>query len=236
MVAEAVEVGGAAFPIETPWAADGSKRRPGAIYLRESEFDQGVYSFDTQYEKAREVLHRYGFYVALVQQDSKSGSTVSRSGYQAIEAAVRKGLVEAVGVYMMARWGRRARERLRIGEDFDRLGVEVYDASRGKADTPGIERIIFAGIDEQFLRDLSKKAVDNMPKAARDGKYLARTVPGYQRIYPQGEVDKHKTPLMVEHPVYGPVVRDIFRLYADGWSTRIARWLNTRPDAPNPHM
>jgi hypothetical protein len=49
---------------------------------------------------------------------------------------------------MMARWGRRAVERLRIGQEFDRLGVAVYDASRGQADTPGLERVIWAGIDE----------------------------------------------------------------------------------------
>src|SRR5205823_3440749 len=122
-----------------------------------------------------------------------------------------------------------------IGEEFDKLKVDVYDAHRGKADTAGMERIIFAGIDEQFLRDLSKKAIDNMPKAARNGKHAARTPIGYRREYPQGQpYDRHVASVMVEDPVYGPLVRDVFRRYAAGESTkRIARWLGTL-GTPNP--
>jgi DNA invertase Pin-like site-specific DNA recombinase len=226
----------AKYPLTSRYLPDGTELRPAAVYLRESEREQGKWSFETQYEKARDVLLRHGFHVAMVRQDSKSGSKISRAGYQDIEAAVQHGLVEAVGVYMMQRWGRRARERLRIGEEFDKLKVDVYDAYRGKADTPGMERIIFAGIDEQFLRDLSKKAIDNMPKAARAGKHAAHTPIGYKRVYPQSQpYDRHLTSVMVEDPVYGPLVREIFRRFANGESTkRIARWLNTLPETPNP--
>jgi DNA invertase Pin-like site-specific DNA recombinase len=236
MVAEVVEEQREAFPLEGPYGPDGSRRRPAAIYLRESERDQGVYSFETQYQQAAEILHRFGFYVRMVEQDSKSGSKVSRRGYLSIAAAVRQGLVEAVGVYMMSRWGRRAAERLRIGQEFDRLGVKIFDASRGGPDEPGVIRAALAGMDEQYLRDLSKKALDNMPKVACRGIHAAPTPLGYMRVYPEGEIDKHKTAVMVEHPIYADVVRSIFRNYAAGWSTaQIARWLNSRPDCPNPH-
>jgi hypothetical protein len=173
----------------------------------------------------------------MVRVDSKSGSKISRAGYKDIEVAVRYLLVEAVGVYMMARWGRRAKERLRIGEEFDKLGVDIYDAHRGVPDQPGLIRVIMAGVDEQFLRELAAKAVDNMPKAAMDGKHTARTPVGFKRIYPEGQqYDRHLSSVMVEHEVYGPIMRELFRRYAESWSTRkLALWLNSLPDAPNPN-
>jgi site-specific DNA recombinase len=185
---------------------------------------------------ARDVLGRYGFYVAMVRIDSKTGSKVSRVGYGDVAQAVQYGLVEAVGVYMMARWGRRASERLRIGEEFDRLGVDVYDAQRGVPDKPGMIRVVMAGVDEQFLRDLSQKAVDNMPRAARDGRHAAPTPIGYKRVYPEGqEYDRHVRSVMIEDPVYGPLVREIFARCASGQSIRsIVAWLNSLRDRPNP--
>jgi DNA invertase Pin-like site-specific DNA recombinase len=170
------------FPLTSSPGPNGEALRPGGVYLRESEKDQGKWSFETQYEKAREVLLRYGYYVAMVRMDSKTGSKVSRTGYQDIALAAQSGLIEAVGVYMMARWGRRAGERLRIGEEFDKLGVDVIDAQRGVPDKPGMIRGIMAVVDEQFLRDLSQKAPDNMPKAARAGLHAAPTPIGYKRV------------------------------------------------------
>jgi hypothetical protein len=75
------------FPLTTPYAADGTRLRPGAVYIRESERDQGAYSFDTQYERARDVLLRNDFYVAMVRVDSKTGSKISRTGYKDVEAS-----------------------------------------------------------------------------------------------------------------------------------------------------
>ena len=225
-----------AFPLTSPYGADGRPLRPAAVYIRESERDQGEYSFETQYERARDVLRHYGFYVTMVRVDSKSGSKITRTGYGDVEKAVKDGLVEAVGVYMMARWGRRAWERLRIAHEFDRLDVLVYDASRARADVPGLERVIWAGVDEQFLRDLSTKAVDNMPKAARAGKHAAPTPIGYKRAYPQGQdYDRKVASVMVPDEQYGPLVQEIFRLFVhEGYSGRaLARWLNAG-QLPNP--
>jgi hypothetical protein len=96
------------FPLTSPYAPDGTRLRPGVVYMRESERDQGGYSFDNQHERARDVLLRHGFYVAMVRVDSKKGSKISRTGYKDVEQAVHSGLIEGVGVYMMQRWGRRA--------------------------------------------------------------------------------------------------------------------------------
>jgi hypothetical protein len=69
------------FPLTAPYAADGTRLRPGAVYIRESERAQGVYSFDTQYERAHDVLLHHGFYVAMVRADSKTGSKISCTPY-----------------------------------------------------------------------------------------------------------------------------------------------------------
>src|SRR4051794_5773090 len=124
----------------------------------------------------------------MVEQDSNGGSKVSPRGYRSIAAAVRQGLGEAVSVYMMSGWGHRAAERRRIGQEFDRLGVKIFDASRGGRDEPGVIRAALAGIDEQSLRDLSKKALDNMPKVACRGIHAEPTPLGYMRVYPEGEI------------------------------------------------
>jgi hypothetical protein len=54
------------LPLTAPYAADGTCLRPGAVYIRESERDQGVYSFDTQYGRARDVLLARACTVALL--------------------------------------------------------------------------------------------------------------------------------------------------------------------------
>src|SRR3954447_15754866 len=77
------------FPLTSRYEADGTPLRPAAVYLRESEKDQGKWSFETQYERARDVLARYGFYVAMVRIDSKTGSKVSREGYSDVATAVQ---------------------------------------------------------------------------------------------------------------------------------------------------
>jgi DNA invertase Pin-like site-specific DNA recombinase len=182
------------------------------------------------------VLARHGCYVVMIEQDSKEGDNVSRKGYQKIKKAVQQGIIEAVGVYKMSRWGRSAVERLRVGEEFDKLRVPIFDAQRGKADTPGLERVIFAGIDEQFLRDLSWTITRAMPAAAKDGKHLGPTPIGYKRVYPAGEVvSKRPCAELVPDPLYAPVVVQVFERYARGESAHaISRWLNTLPDRPNP--
>lgn len=221
-------------PLSTPLGTDGQPLRPAAVYIRESELDQGQYSPELQLAGATEVLARHGYYVVMIEQDSKEGDKVSRKGYQKIKKAVQQGVIEAVGVYKMSRWGRSAVERLRSGEEFDKLRVPVFDAQRGKADTPGLERVIFAGIDEQFLRDLSWTIVRAMPAAAKDGKHLGPTPIGYKRVYPAGEVvGKRMCAELVPDPVYAPLVLQVFERYDRGESTyAIARWLNTQQ--PNP--
>jgi hypothetical protein len=73
--------------------------------------------------------------------------------------------------------------------------------------------------------------------AAKDGKYLARTPIGYRRIFPQDQPYRRKAAAeMVEDDKYGPLVRDVYRWYVAGQSSRdIARRLNTmRAEYPNP--
>jgi hypothetical protein len=41
------------YPLTGRYQADGTPLRPAAVYLRESERDQGKWSFETQYERAR---------------------------------------------------------------------------------------------------------------------------------------------------------------------------------------
>jgi hypothetical protein len=147
------------FPLTAPYAADGTRRRPGAVYIRESERDQGVYSFDTPYERARDVLLHHGFYVAMVRADSKTGSKISRTGYKDVEQAAHSGLIVAVGVYMMARWGRRASERLRISVEW----------------TPEVELLLFVGLLMLAPEPIAPRALSKNERAAeRARRYRAR--------------------------------------------------------------
>jgi DNA invertase Pin-like site-specific DNA recombinase len=219
-------------------AGDGHAPRPAAVYIRESEPGQSEYSPELQLAGARELLERNGYYVAMVVDDRQRGGDVNRKGYQQIKHAVRTGLIEAVGVYKMSRWGRDLIERLQIGKEFDKLDVPVFDAQRGKADTPGLERLLYAWQDEEFVHNLSWTMVRAMPKAVKDGKYPARTPIGYQRVVPQDRLYAPGDALdLVPDPQYAPLVQQIFEKYVAGMSTRaIARWLNTLLDQyPNPH-
>ena len=226
----------ARFPLTSAVAPDGTALKPAAVYIRESERDQGAHSFETQYENVTSGLRGHGYYVAMVRTDSKTGSKISRAGYQDVVDAVHSGVIECVGAYMMARWGRNAAERIRICREFFKLDARIYEAARNRFEEPGLESGVSALFVEEYLRDLARKAVDNMPRVARAGKHAAPTPIGYKRAYPQDAAyDRKVTSIMVPHEQYGPLVQEIFRRYVhDGDSGReLARWLNAG-QLPNP--
>src|SRR5919199_4403445 len=217
-------------------AAQTNGLRPADAYIRESTHQQSEYSPEIQLAAIKEMMARHGYYCANVEHDEERGGVTTRKGYKRIEERARSGLTEAVFVYMLARWGRDAAERLRMGRELDRLRVPLFSVAEGR-DEPGLKRGMHAIIDEEFSRNLSYKMVRAMPMAAKDGKYLARTPIGYKRIFPHDQPYRRKSAAeMVEDETYGPLVRDMYRWYAAGQSSRaIARRLNTmQAEYPNP--
>jgi hypothetical protein len=158
-------------PVRPPLGDDGQPLRPADAYLRESQKMQGAYSPVVQFVNILDDMARRGYYCAFVQYDSERGRVTTRKGYVAILARAKRVETEAVFVYMLERWGRNGEERIRVGNELDRLKVPVISIHEG-VDQPGLLRYVRAGMDEEFSRKLSHKVVDNLPAAVRDGIYV----------------------------------------------------------------
>jgi DNA invertase Pin-like site-specific DNA recombinase len=214
--------------------------RPDAVveaagYIRVSDPRQlDTYSPDVQRDAIKRTAAQEGFALTLIEQDVQKGRVITRSGYQRIVDAVRAGTIHAVIVFMFDRWGRDGAEWLTRAKEFDRLGVPIYSVQQGK-DPGGIMRFVYAGMAEEYSRQLGQRVRPSRESGAREGTHMGPTPLGYLREYPP-IIDPRKRPpgKLVPDPATAWVVQELFRRYAAGdWSlVTLAKWLNTDPRVP----
>jgi site-specific DNA recombinase len=203
------------------------------LYLRIStDEDHQPTSLRTQ----RERLERYcqamdDWRVVHAFDDQASGATLDRPGLQQALELARERRFDLLLVYRVDRLSRKVRQLAVLCEELDQLDVvlksatEPFDtgspAGRMMLQTLGV----FAEFEHATIVD---RVTAGLERRVREGKWMSGRHPyGYKR-------DK-ETKALLPCPVRAPVVRRIFRLYAEGklGTTAIARKLEAE-GAPAP--
>lgn len=160
--------------------------------------------------------------------DGYSGKNFDRPGVKSLLEAAQNGEIQCIVVKDLSRFGR---DYIAVGNYVSRvfpfLGVRFiavndhFDSSR-KGDIDSIDTSFKALIYDLYSRDLSRKVRSAKKILAEKGVYINPVAPyGYQR----SPDDKH---LLIPDPAAAAVVRRIFSLIADGYTTEmVARLLNT---------
>ena len=159
--------------------------------------------------------------------DGYSGKNFDRPGVRALLEAAQSGNIQCIVVKDLSRFGR---DYITVGNYVSRvfpfLGIRFiavndhFDSSR-RGDIDSIDTSFKALIYDLYSRDLSRKVRSAKKILAEKGVYINPVAPyGYQR----SPDDKH---LLVPDPATADVVRRIFSLIADGYTTEmVARLLN----------
>ena len=159
--------------------------------------------------------------------DGYSGKNFDRPGVKALLEAAQNGSIQCIVVKDLSRFGR---DYITVGNYVSRvfpfLGIRFiavndhFDSSR-KSDVDSIDTSFKALIYDLYSRDLSRKVRSAKKILAEKGVYINPVAPyGYQRA----PDDKH---LLLPDPATAAVVRRIFSLVADGYTTEmVARLLN----------
>ena len=159
--------------------------------------------------------------------DGYSGKNFDRPGVKALLEAAQSGRIQCIVVKDLSRFGR---DYITVGNYVSRvfpfLGIRFiavndhFDSSR-KGDVDSIDTSFKALIYDLYSRDLSRKVRSSKKILAEKGVYINPVAPyGYQRA----PDDKH---LLIPDPATAAVVRRIFSLVADGYTTAmVARVLN----------
>lgn len=195
-------------------------------YVRMSTDDQEA-SPDQQKEEVTKYAAENGYCIKSWFEDlGVSGDqTDKRFGFQRMIAEASSGGVDAVLCWDQDRFGRFDMiEAGRWIHPLRQAGVHLATCTDGRIDWSDMaSRLVYSVKQEgkhQFLRDLSKNVSRGMDKLAREGKWITGVPPfGYV-------VDADKR-LQLAEPEDVLLVKQIFRKYLDGESTRqISQWLS----------
>ncbi|MDR2044969.1 MAG: recombinase family protein [Clostridium sp.] len=211
---------------------DGIPGIPGAA--RESGSIAGQRLLLREFVKGHEDLS--GHPVIEVTDDGYSGTDFDRPGIRSLLRMAQDAAISCIVVKDFSRFGR---NYLEVGnyleQVFPLLGVrflsvnDQFDSFRDTA--AGSVEVGFRNlIYEAYSRDLSIKVKSALREKARQGKFVAAFAPfGYRKA-------ARERNRLVADPECAPVVRRIFRFYADGMAqTEIAGLLN-REAVPSPLM
>lgn len=159
--------------------------------------------------------------------DGYSGKNFDRPGVKSLLEAAQNGKIQCIVVKDLSRFGR---DYITVGNYISRvfpflgirfIAVNDHFDSSCKGDIDSIDTSFKALIYDLYSRDLSRKVRSAKKILAEKGVYINPVAPyGYQRA----PDDKH---LLVPDPSTADVVRRIFSLIADGYTTEmVARLLN----------
>jgi DNA invertase Pin-like site-specific DNA recombinase len=209
--------------------------QPAAGYVRVSLKRQvDGESPENQRERIIRRAQEEGYHLTIIEEDHDRGGRMTRVGYQKILEAARAGTIHAVFVYSLSRWGRNAAERLARGQELDKLRVKVISVLQGH-DRPGLSRAVWAGMDEEYSRQLAANVREAKERSARKGKHQGVTPLGFKRYYPAREnSSRYQAGLLMEDPATSWAIKELFSRYGQGgYSLRsLAVWLNGDPALP----
>ncbi len=206
--------------------ADRSGVRCAVIYTRVSTEVQGEgYSLTTQLQACRSYAAEQRYVVAQEFEDQHTGTEIDRPGLNALLEFIRSQTVDVVIVYDIDRLSRSAANQAILEMELAQQGARVEYVVGRYADTPegDLTKLIKAAIAQYENRQRAERSLRGRKGKARAGYVVLpnlRTPYGYDLV-----TEPHKAWLVINE-VEAPVVRKMFAMVLDGWSTySIAREL-----------
>ena len=216
--------------VETPQDQEKRRHLRVAAYCRVStDSEEQFTSYQNQLAYYTEkIMKETGWTMAgLFADDGYSGENFDRPGVTALLEAAKSGTIQCIVVKDLSCFGR---DYIIMGNYVSRvfpflgirfIAVNDHFDSKHRGDIDGIDASFKALIYDLYSRDLSRKVRSAKKKLAEKGVYINPVAPyGYRR----DPCDKH---LLVPDPATAVVVRCIFSLVADSYTTEmVARVLN----------
>lgn len=212
-----------------------------ASYARYSSDNQRAASIQDQERNNAGVAERHGLSIEHFYRDEAiSGFDPTRSEYQRMLADAKAGQFQALVIDDLSRLGRDPVEREGAIRKLEFWRVRILTHDGYDSDAPMASRKMFRSgrniTDEMYLVDLAQKTHRGLKGQAIQGFNAGGRTYGYRHVpeYHPTRTDHLGRPLVLavtreQDPEQAPVVRDIFRWYAEGKSPLwIARELNRR--------
>lgn len=202
------------------------------VYVRESRDDneENYETIETQRDLLIDFIKRnnMGELYRVYIDDNVSGSGFEREGLEELKEDVMACRINMLVVKDLSRLGRNNAKTLLFLDFLEEYGVRVitfdgrYDSLKDN-DTVGIE----TWFNERYIRDISRKIRANLRFKIEKGEYIGHAPYGYVKS------DEEKNKLCIDENT-ASVVREIYRLYIEGYGyAYIAKLLNER-GCPSP--
>lgn len=195
----------------------------GVIYARYSSEKQTEQSIEGQIRVCKEYCKRNGIQVVGIYIDravSASKDIENRVEFLRMIKDSERRKWDCVIVYKLDRFARNRYDSAIYKNKLKKNGVKVISATENISDSPEgiILESVLEGMAEFYSKELSQKVLRGMKESALKAQSTGGTVPlGY----------KIKNKKLVIDEKYAPVVRMIFRMYADGFTiSQIVKKLN----------
>lgn len=197
------------------------------IYVRESRDDneQNYETIETQRGLLVDFIEsrKLGSIVRTYIDDNVSGAGFERKGIEQLKSDVSKGVINLLVVKDLSRLGRNNAKTLLFLDYLEENGVRVitydgrYDSLKDN-DTVGID----TWYNERYIKDISRKIRANIRFKIQKGEYIGNSPFGYLK----SSDEKNK---LVINQDEAKVVKEIYKLYQDGWGySHIAKYLNQK--------
>lgn len=197
------------------------------IYVRESRDDneQNYETIETQKGLLEDFVKKgnLGSIMRTYIDDNVSGAGFERKGIEELKRDVSKGIINLLVVKDLSRLGRNNAKTLLFLDYLEENGVRVvtydgrYDSSKDN-DTVGID----TWYNERYIKDISRKIRANIRFKIQKGEYIGNSPFGYLK----SPNEKNK---LIVNEAEAKVVKEIFRLYQEGWGySRISNYLNQK--------
>ena len=185
----------------------------------------------------RERLERYcqameDWHVVHAFEDQASGVSLDRPGLKRALGLARERRFDLLLVYRVDRLSRKVRQLAGLAEELDRLGIVLKSATEpfDTGSPAGRMMLQMLGVFAEFEHaTIVDRVTAGLERRVREGRWMSGRTP-YGYIRADG--------LLVPDPVKAPIVRRIFRFYAEGklGTTAIARQLEAEgAPAPRKH-
>ena len=187
-------------------------RRTFIAYVRVSTLKQGVQGSSLQEQRAaiEGYAQRNGLTIGSWFEERETAAKRGRSVFARALKVLERGEVAGIIVHKIDRSARNLRDWADLGDLIDR-GVEVHFAhdaldlrSRGGRLSADIQAVVAA----DFIRNLREETRKGFYGRLRQGLYPLRAPVGY--------LDRGRGKTKEIDPIYGPLVRQAFQLYAGG--------------------
>lgn len=186
------------------------------IYIRVSTEEQKNkgYSPDNQIRQCRDFAKMHDYYVKKVFDDSgRSGRTAEkRPALQELLKLIEEEPPTAIIIYKIDRFARNVTDFSKMYNDFKAKGIMLLSVNEGNLmEGNSLIPNIFASVAQWESEVNSSRTKDALQQKFEEGWQPYSRYPGYMSV---GGKDEKKT--CKPHPVEGPIIKELFELYATG--------------------